>query len=343
MEEEKVFMEYLKKVSPGTSLRTVLDDLIRSELGALIVFATPEIEKCFEGGFRLNCRFSPERLFELCKMDGAIIVSADLKRILYANVLLTPDNSIHTSETGTRHKAAEKTAKQAGAFVIAISERRKKVSLYYKTTRYFLKSSEELLREINSSLQILEKQKEILDDLTGKLNLLEISGMGSVRDICRILQRTEMILRISENIRRNFTEIGKFGNIMNMRYKELLKGVEKVEENVLRDYAKMSLKKTKTLLSSLSYDGLLDLDAIARLVFEQGLEESSHPQGFRFLSNLTLTQKEISQIVTKFGTLNTLLEDDSNKLEEILKNRTVTIKEEIEKLRLQVLEGKAVF
>jgi diadenylate cyclase len=199
------------------------------------------------------------------------------------------------------------------------------------------------LREINSSLQILEKQKEILDDLTGKLNLLEISGMGSVRDICRILQRTEMILRISENIRRNFTEIGKFGNIMNMRYKELLKGVEKVEENVLRDYAKMSLKKTKTLLSSLSYDGLLDLDAIARLVFEQGLEESSHPQGFRFLSNLTLTQKEISQIVTKFGTLNALLEDDSNKLEEILKNRTVTIKEEIEKLRLQVLEGKAVF
>ena len=172
MEEEKVFMEYLKKVSPGTSLRTVLDDLIRSELGALIVFATPEVEKCFEGGFRLNCRFSPERLFELCKMDGAIIVSADLKRILYANVLLIPDNSIHTSETGTRHKAAEKTAKQAGAFVIAISERRKKVSLYYKTTRYFLKSSEELLREINSSLQILENQKEILDDLTGKLNLL---------------------------------------------------------------------------------------------------------------------------------------------------------------------------
>lgn len=343
MEEEKSFLEYLKKVSPGTSLRTVLDDLLRSDLGALIVFETPEIEKCFEGGFRLNCRFSAERLFELSKMDGAIIVSADLKRILYANVLLTPDSSIHTTETGTRHMAAERTAKQSGAFVIAISERRKKVSLYHKTTRYFLKASDELLRDISSSLQILEKQREILDDLMSKLNLLEISGMGSVRDICKILQRTEMMLRISENIKRNFTEIGKVGNIMNMRYKELLKGIERTEENVLRDYSKRSLKKIKTLLTSLSYDGLLDLEAISRLVFEKGLEESSQPKGYRFLSNLTLTQKEISLIVNSFGGLNDLLDDESNKLEGILKNRTSTIKDEIEKLRIQVLEGKVTF
>jgi DNA integrity scanning protein DisA with diadenylate cyclase activity len=105
----------------------------------------------------------------------------------------------------------------------------------------------------------------------------------------------------------------------------------------------MSLKKTKTLLSSLSYDGLLDLDAIARLVFEKGLEENSHPKGFRFLSNLPLAQKEISMIVSSFGNLNNLLDDETNKLEEILKNRTSSIKEEMENLRIQVLEGKVVF
>ena len=130
---------------------------------------------------------------------------------------------------------------------------------------------------------------------------------------------------------------------MNMRYKELLKGIERTEENVLRDYSKMSLKKIKTLLTSLSYDGLLDLEAIARLVFEKGLEESSQPKGYRFLSNLTLTQKEISMIVSSFGGLTDILEDDSNKLEDILKNRTSTIKDEMENLRIQVLEGKVVF
>jgi len=105
MEEEKSFLDYLKKVSPGTALRTVIDDIVGSNLGALIVLESKEIMACIEGGFRINCRFSPQRLFELCKMDGAIVLSADLKRILYANATLVPDNSIHTNETGTRHKA----------------------------------------------------------------------------------------------------------------------------------------------------------------------------------------------------------------------------------------------
>jgi diadenylate cyclase len=343
MEEEKAFLEYLKKVSPGTSLRTVLDDLIRSELGALIVFEAPEIEKAFEGGFRINCRFSPERLFELCKMDGAIIVSADLKRILYANVLLTPDTTIHTNETGTRHKAGERTAKQTGAFVIAISERRKKISLYYKGTRYFLKSSEELLREISGAIQVLEKQRESLEELIARLNVLELSGMASVRDVCKIIQSTEIMLKISESIKRNFTEVGKVGNIMNMRYKELIKGVEKMEENILRDYAKLSLKKIKTLLSNLSYDGLLELETIARLVFEQGTEENTSPRGYRFLNGLSLGQKDISAIVEGYASLNEILEDKTGKIEEVLKNRTSGIKEEIEHLRTQILEGKVVF
>nr|MBC8435334.1 DNA integrity scanning protein DisA [archaeon] len=262
---------------------------------------------------------------------------------LHANVLLTPDITNHTNETGTRHKAAERTAKQAGTFVMAISERRKKVSLYHKNTRYFLKPSDEILRDVSNSLQILEKQREIFDDLNNKLNLLEISSMTSVRDICKLLQRGEMILRIADSIKRNFTELGKVGNIMNMRYKELLKGIERMEENVLRDYSRMSLKKTKTLLSNLSSDGLLDIEAIARLVFEKGLEESSQPKGFRFLSNLTLTQKEVSLIVSSFKGLNEVLEDETNKLEDILKNRASTIKEEIENLRVQILEGKVVF
>ena len=146
-EKEKTFLDFLKLVSPGTSLRTVIDDVLRSDLGAMIVFYSPSLQSqnIFEGGFRINSRFTSQKLFELCKMDGAIILSQDLKRILHANVLMNPDTNILSIETGTRHKAAERTARQAHTFVIAISERRKKTTLYHGSSRYYLKSTGELL------------------------------------------------------------------------------------------------------------------------------------------------------------------------------------------------------
>jgi len=199
-EKEKSFMDFIKMISPGTPIRSVIDDLIRSDLGALIVLDTPYLheQNIPEGGFRINCRFTPQKLFELCKMDGAIILSPDLKRILYANVLLNPDTTIHTNETGTRHKAAERTAKQARTVVITVSERRKKTTLYHSTSRYYLKSSEEILREISSTLQILEKQRELFNEQISELNILEMSELVSVSDVCSLIQRPEMILKISE-------------------------------------------------------------------------------------------------------------------------------------------------
>jgi len=293
-EKEKTFMDFIKMVSPGTPLRTVIDDIIRSNLGAMIVFETNKLEtqNIMEGGFRINCRFTSQKLFELCKMDGAIIVSPDLKRILQANTLMTPDATIPSIETGTRHKAAERTAKQAHTFKIAVPERRKKTTLYYGSSRYYLKTTDELLRNISSTLQVLEKQKEILKKHINNLNLLEMSELVSISDVCKVIQRAEMILKISESVKRNFTELGKEGSIMHMRYRELLRGVEKAETEVIRDYANLSLKRSKTLLSNLTFDGLLDTEAIARLVLEKPLEESISPKGFRFLSHLTISAKE---------------------------------------------------
>ena len=342
VEIEKTFLDYLKKLSPGTPLRDVVNDLQGARLGALIVFDSPELSKIIIGGFRVNCRFSSQKLFELCKMDGAIIVSADLKRILWANVLLVPDYTIPTSETGTRHMAAERTAKQAKTFVIAVSERKQSTSLYYSYSKYHLKTSSDLLRDVGSNLQILEKQREIFDELLGKLNILEMSDLVSVSDVVKILQRAEIILSLSERIKRDLSELGKEGNVMNMRYKELLKDVEKTEERVIRDYATQRLKKTKVLLSNFSFEGLLDLSAISRLLFEKGLDDPTQPRGYRFLSKLNLTEKEISQIVLKFKNLNSLLEGKQEKLEELLKNKASKIKEETENLREQILSGKVI-
>lgn len=343
-EKEKTFLDYIKLVSPGSPLRNVIDDLIRSDLGAIIVFDTKELHenKMIDGGFRVNCRFTAQKLFELCKMDGAVIVSSDLTRIIYANVLMTPDYSLHTIETGTRHKAAERTAKQAHTFVIAVSERRKKTTLYYGSSRYYLKTTEELLRGLSSTLQLLEKQREILDKEINNLNVLEMSEMVSTSDVCKVIQRAEMIVKISESVKRNFTELGKEGNIMHMRFRELIKGVEKIENEVLRDYSNISLKRAKTLLSNITFDGLLEIESIARLIIEKPLEESISPRGFRFLSHLTLTDKEISQIVKVLKNLNNILSFEPSELEILLKNRASTIKEEISHLREQVLSGKVV-
>jgi len=341
-EKDRSFMDFIKLVSPGTPLRTVIDDLVRSDLGAMIIFDAPELRQnnIIEGGFRINCRFTPQKLFELCKMDGAIILSLDLKRILFANVLMNPDNSLHTSETGTRHKAAERTAKQAHTFAIAVSERRKKTTLYFCLSRYYLKSTEEITRNISSNLQVLEKQRELFDEQINDLNILEMSEMVSISDVCKVIQKAEMILKISESVKRNFSELGKEGSIIHMRYRELLRGVERRENEVLRDYASLSLKRSKTLLGNLTLDGLLNLESIARLIFEKTLEENISPKGYRFLSHLTLSVKEVSQIVRQFQNLEKILSAEESEFEQTLKNRASTIKEEIGNLREQVLSGK---
>ena len=343
-EKEKPLRDFIKMVSPGTLLRTVIDDVVRSGLGAMIVLDTKELnaKNIIEGGFRINSRLTTQKLFELCKMDGAVVISQDFKRILYANTLMTPDSSIHSTETGTRHKAAERTAKQAHTFVIAVSERKKKTTLYYSQSRYHLKSTDELMRNLSSTLQVLEKQREMLNEQLNNLNILEMSELVSISDVCKVIQRTEMILKISESIKRNFTELGKEGNIMHMRYRELIRGVEKTESEIIRDYATLSLKRSKTLLSNLTFEGLLDTKSIARLILEKPTEESISPKGFRFLTHLTLSEKENSLIVKQFKNLENILKADSSELESILKNRASTIKEEIRNLREQVLNGKVI-
>jgi diadenylate cyclase len=343
-EKEKSIIDYIKKIAPGNSINNVVEDLLGSDLGALIVIDSPELHsrRCFEGGFRINCRFTAQKLFELCKMDGAIIISEDMKRILYANVLITPDHSITSSETGTRHKAGERVAKQAHTFVIAVSERRKRTTLYLGRERYYLKSPDELLRDIAANLQVLEKQRDLFDESLSNLNVLEVSDLVSAGDVCRIIQRAEMILKISEYLKRQFIEIGKYGSIMNLRYRELTKGVEKRESEVIRDYAILSLKRTKTILQNYSFEGLIDLDSICRLILEKSIEDSINSRGFRLLSMVDLVDREVSAMVREFGGLKGILDAGEKDLEKILRGKTVTFKQELNNLTEKILEGKSV-
>jgi len=166
--------------------------------------------------------------------------------------------------------------------------------------------------------------------------------MVSVSDICKIIQRSEIILRNSETLKKDFIEVGKEGNLMNLRFKELLKGVERREEELIRDYAKLSLKKTKILLENLSFEGLIELESLARLIFQKELEDIVSPRGYRFMSQLNISEKDAFAIVKEYHSLNDILNDETNKMEDILKSNTINIKEEIAQLRDKIVEGRIV-
>ncbi|MEA3329872.1 MAG: DNA integrity scanning diadenylate cyclase DisA [Nanoarchaeota archaeon] len=342
-EKELKFSDYLKKVSPGTPLRTVIRDLMSANMGALIVLDSVELSSLSEGGFKVNCKFTSNKLFELCKMDGAIVLSSDLKKILYANVLLNPDTTISTNETGTRHKAGERTAKQANTFVIVVSERRKKASLYFGNHKYILKDTTKLLGEVSSNLQLLEKQRELFNESRDKLDILEMTNTVTIGDVCNLIQRAEMILRISEMIKRYFTELGNVGSIMSLRYRELIRGVEKIRDEVLRDYSALQLKKSKSILSSFNFEILFDREVMAKLLFGGPIEDNTSTRGYRFLSTLELDKKTIPQIVSRFKSLEGIFEATPEDFNQVIKDEGGNlIREEILHVRDQILSGKRI-
>jgi len=342
MEQEKKenLIDVLKLISPGSVLRTAIDDILRAGMGALIVLESPRIEELIEGGFKVNSDLTPQKIVELAKMDGAIILSSDLKKIVHANVLLIPDTRIPTNETGTRHKAAERTAAQAETLVIAISERRKKISIYHGNLRYILQSTEDILRRATESLQILEKQREIFDELLSNLNVLEISGLVVVSDICAILQRISMIMKVSAMIDRYLIELGKEGLLIKMRLRELLKNVKNERGFILIDY---NLGEEKIdVLSEFGFDELLNIENIAGILFSSSPEEKIAPKGYRILNKTNLITDEINNLIKALENLDNILSAEPEKLNEILKEKSEGFKKNLESLKEQIMVGKKI-
>lgn len=342
IEEEKSLMDVLKIFSPGTSMRTALDDLMGAGIGALIVMDKGDLLNIVEGGFRVNCKFSSQRLVELAKMDGAIILSNDLKKILYANTLLNPNIGISTKETGTRHKAAERTAKQIKTISVAVSERKKKITIYYGNVKHELEKSSEVLRRAAETLQILEKQKEIFNDLIINLNILEISNLVSTSDVCKILQRMEMVRRISEMVRRYLIELGREGNIVSMRLKELTKNLNKEREMIIGDYFKLKSSKIEIILRNVDFDHLVETSNLLDMLFNELGDRSISPKGLRILSKTNLPEKDILSLINNFGTLDRIFDATEDSLVGVFKDEdsVSVLKESLESLKEKILVGK---
>lgn len=299
---EEEFFSVVKTVAPGTQLRAAIDGALRAGKGALLVIENERLVPIIDGGFRVNCRFTPQRLVELCKMDGALIISPDCKRINYANVMLTPEASIKSNETGTRHKAAERTARQISTLVIAISERRHEVTLFYKNLRYPLKATDEIRRKANEQLQAIEKQRELFDLYVERLNQLELKSHPSLHKALLVIQKGSMIQKIAEDMKRFLIELGAESTLLKTQLKELMQGVEKETTLVIKDYTKLDTKRSTALLETLSYDELLDTDTILRVL---AYEQPHHTpiKGWRILDKTFLDDAKIAELIKNAGTL----------------------------------------
>lgn len=342
--EEKDFFDVLKMVAPGTSIRAALDDLLNAGMGALIVFNNGKIKGLVERGFKIYSKFSSQKLVELAKMDGAIILSRDAKKIIYANSLLTPNHEIATKETGTRHKAAERTAKQSGAIVIAISERKRKISLYYGDKKHELRDSSEVLRRASENIQILEKQRESLDETMTDLNVLELQKMATVYDVARVIQGFEILKRISEVVKKLLIELGKEGMIVGSRLKSLTRGLEKEEEFILRDYFVKNYSEVLRALDKLTLDDLLEISDVSVVLFNDVHDKKVSPRGLRILKKTNIPERYADSLVANFKNLDNILGARYEDLMRVFQDEGMVdfFKEELYSLREKISLGKKV-
>lgn len=308
----------LLAIAPGTSLRDSLERILRGNTGALIVLGfDKQVESLCTGGFPLDIEFSATRLRELAKMDGACVLSGDLARIVRANVQLVPDPSIPTEESGTRHRTAERVARQTGYPVVSVSQSMKIIALYLDGHRHVIEGSPAILGRANQALQTLERYKARLDEVSGTLSALETEDLATVRDVLAVLQRMEMVRRIAREIEGYVVELGIDGRLVVLQLEELMAGVDLDRELLVSDYLPGG-RKARTAesvlaeLDALGPGDLLDLGTLARAaglpLAVEGTDLAVSPRGYRLLARVPrLPRPLVERLVEHFGSLQKLL------------------------------------
>jgi diadenylate cyclase len=338
----------LSAVAPGTALRDGLERILRGNTGGLIVLGSDKtVEAMCTGGFILDVEFSATRLRELCKLDGGIVVSSDLSKILRAGVQLVPDPNIPTEETGTRHRTADRVSKQVGYSVISVSQSMRLIALYVDGQRRVLEDSAAILSRANQALATLERYKLRLDEVAGTLSALEIEDLVTVRDVSAVVQRLEMVRLIATEIAGYVLELGTDGRLLALQLEELIAGVEPERELVVRDYVpEPTAKRSRTVdealaeLDALSHAELLELSTVAKALGYTGspetLDSAVSPRGFRLLAKVPrLPGAIIDRLVEHFGGLQKLLAasvDDLQTVDGVGEARARSVREGLSRL-----------
>ncbi len=317
----------LDVVAPGGALREGIDNIVHARTGGLIVVGEPsEISHLLSGGIELDLDYTPAMLYQVAKMDGAIVLNCEATKILWANVQLMPDPTILSSETGTRHRTAERVSKQTDALVIAISQRRDVVSLYVEGTKYILQDIPAVLAKANQGLATLEKYRERLDQVATRLSVLEFEGGCVLYDALSVLQRAELVTRMAVEVERYIVELGTEGRLIEMQLEESMVGVAAEKTALIRDYSvedsEQNLEMVQESLSRIAHEDVLDFGRLAELLgYDRKVNTLDFPvvpRGYRVLGRIPRIPKLVVQkIIQELGSLEDVISASDAELEAV--------------------------
>ncbi|MFN8175496.1 MAG: DNA integrity scanning diadenylate cyclase DisA [Solirubrobacteraceae bacterium] len=325
--QEPRLVRALEMVAPGSALREGIDNIVHARTGGLIVIGdAEELAFLLSGGIRLDIDYSPAFLYQVAKMDGAIVLNTTATKIVWSNVQLTPDPTISSLETGTRHRTAERTSKQTEALVIAISQRRDVVSLYVDGAKYILEDIPVVLAKANQALATLDKYRSRLDQVSTRLTALEFEGGATLHDVLTVLQRAELVTRMGVEIERYIVELGTEGRLIEMQLDEVLVGVTADKVALVNDYFQAdepdAFGSVLGQLARLPHQDLLDFGRLAEILgYDRKLNTLDYPvspRGHRILGRVPrLPKLVVGRIVDEFGGLEELLGATDGELETV--------------------------
>jgi diadenylate cyclase len=320
-------LEVLRCVAPGTELREALDNVISANGGALLVIGdTPSVSKLCDGGFTVLVPFSPQRLFELTKMDGAILLDEDCRNILKANVHLMPDPSLRTAETGMRHRTAERLSRQTSALVVSVSQRRNIVSIYKRGVKTTLQDVTVVLAKANQALQTLQRYRAGFDEALARLTVLEFEDAVTVGDVVAAVRTSELVQRVAREVAGYVDELGTEGRLVAMQAEEVTANVADDHALLIRDYVVApglrEAAAARAAISDIPQDGLGDDAAIAVALglaaTTDSLEASARSRGYRVLRRIpSLPVSVVNRLVERFAALAAISRASEQQLDEV--------------------------
>ncbi|UOY91452.1 DNA integrity scanning diadenylate cyclase DisA [Ectobacillus sp. JY-23] len=347
-QRSRTIIGILQLVAPGTLLREGIDNVLRAQTGGLIVLGYNEqMKNIVDGGFHINCAFSPASLYELAKMDGALILNESGSKILIANAQLMPEAAIESKETGMRHRTAERVAKQTGNLVIAISQRRNVITLYRGNLRYTLKDIGVILTKANQAIQTLEKYKAVWNEGITNLGVLEFEEVVTLAEVMHVLHSVEMVLRIKNEILSYIHELGTEGRLIRLQLDELLADLEEEAALLIKDYSYEKTQDHYQILKKLqelaNVELLEDSDLVKLLGYPSQLkleEKQVIPRGYRIMGKISrLPPLVIENLINQFKNLQGICRatiDDLDEVEGIGEVRAKKIRDGLKRIQEQL-------
>ncbi|MEO7586788.1 MAG: DNA integrity scanning diadenylate cyclase DisA [Arachnia sp.] len=317
--------QYQRLLAPGTPLRAGLDRILHGRTGALVVLGhNAKVAQLSSGGFHLDVEYTPQSLRELAKMDGAIVLSTDLSRIVAAGVHLVPSGDFPSAETGTRHRSADQTAQAAALPVVTVSSSMSTISLFLDGKRHVLETSSQMISRANQTIATLASFVARLDNVIGQFNSLEVSEQVTIRDLVQVAHRYEMTRRLSSETQFHVDTLGVEGRLIALQHAELVASIEGLADLLVADYAHALADPesfTLTNLHNFSPDELLSAQLVAdRMGFgpQVYLETPLKTRGVRLLTDVgRLPNAIVTKLVDRFelqelfgASVNDLLEID---------------------------------